>query len=89
MGKYKIYARRNPYTDWTAWCDTNDIKVAQKSKAVIESYGYQWTDEELMPRTTFKVRCFAKGISIGKINKFMERRFRFSSADIETLEAQQ
>ena len=87
MGKYKIYARRNPYTDWTAWCDTNDIKVAQKSKAVIESYGYQWTDEELMSRTTFK-GSFAKGISIAKINKIMERRFRFSSADIKTLEAQ-
>lgn len=87
MAKYKIYARRNPYTDWTAWCDTNDIKVAQKSKAVIESYGYQWTGEELMSRTTFK-KSFAKDISIGKINKFMERRFRFSSADIKTLEEQ-
>ena len=89
MGKYKIYARRNPYTDWTAWCDTNDIKVAQKSKAVIESYGYEWADEDLMSRKTFKVRCFDEGISLGSVRKFIKGRYKFSSADIKTLGALQ
>jgi hypothetical protein len=86
MAKYKIYARRNPYTDWSAWCDTDDEKVAENAKQVIESYEYQWTDEELMSRNDFKARCFGRGIKLGKINKFVEGRYRFSSADITTLE---
>lgn len=86
MGTYKIYARRNPYSDWTIWCNTDDEKAAEYNKRVIESYGYEWTDEELMTRNAFKVKCYGKGIKLSKVNKFMEGRFRFSTSDIKTLE---
>lgn len=88
MGKYKIYARRNPYTDWTAWCDTDSKKIFEENKTVIESYGYQWTSEELMSPGTFKACCYGKGIDLKKVNKFMEGRYRFAAADIRTLEEQ-
>jgi hypothetical protein len=39
-----------------------------------------------MSRNDFKARCFGRGIKLGKINKFVEGRYRFSSADITTLE---
>ena len=86
MAKYNIVARRNPNIDWSAWCNTDDPKVAENAKKTIEEYGYEWSDEEPFCAATFKARCYALGIKPKKINEFANGRYKFTTADIEILE---
>ena len=86
MAKYNIVARRNPNTDWSAWCNTDDPEVAENAKKTIEEYGYEWSDEEPISVATFKARCYDLDIKPKKINEFAKGRYKFTTADIERLE---
>lgn len=43
---YRLYVRRTPHEDWSAWTETNNIAILIYNIKVIEGYGWQWTIAE-------------------------------------------
>lgn len=39
---YKLYVRRNPCEEWSAWTQTDSIITLAANIQVVEKYGWQW-----------------------------------------------